>query len=407
MKPASFIASRIFSLSRKNISSTVMRIAVLSVSVGLAVMIVSLAIVMGFKNQIREKVLGFVAPIHIQVLNNKETVEEVPFVLDSTIVQLFEKIPEISFYQSIANKTGIIKTDDQIQGIVLKGVDNEYNWSYFEDKLIKGKIPKYNDRLRSEEIVISKKVADKLLIDTSDFVRMWFIDNDQQVRGRRFVVSAIYETGLAEFDEHFVFGDLNQIRKLNGWTDEQVGAVEVWIKSQDDIAEVNNHIYFSLPVNLTSYSAMETYPNIFDWLDLQDMNVVIIIILMVLVSGITIISMLLIIILERTSTIGLLKSLGADNQLIRKIFLYRSLKILFIGLLIGNLVGIGFCIFQNYTELISLPADSYYLSSVPIDITPLAVIIVNVSALALWFVMLFIPTTVINKITPSKSMKFD
>ncbi|MDR0969895.1 MAG: ABC transporter permease [Lentimicrobiaceae bacterium] len=407
MKPAAFIASRIFSLSRYDISSTVMRIAVISVAIGLAVMLVSVAIVMGFKNQIREKVLGFVAPIHIQRLNNNETIEETPIVFDSLLIHQLEQVEGIDFMQCTAHKMGIIKTDDQIQGCILKGVGSDYNWLYFEKNLVSGTIPEYHDTMRSDKILISKKIAEKLTLDIDDPVRMWFIDNAQQARGRRFIVSGIYETGLTEFDERYLFGDMNQIRRLNEWNNDAVGVIEIWTKSLADVNRVNEAIYFSLPIELASYSAMETYPHIFDWLDLQDMNVVIIIILMVLVSGITMISMLLIIILERTSTIGLLKSLGATNGLIAEIFLFRSFKILLYGLLLGNFIGIGFCLLQHYTGFISLPSDSYYLSSVPIDLSIGSVLIINASALLLWFSLLLIPTTVISKIVPSKSLKFD
>lgn len=407
MKPAAFIASRIFSLSRYDISSTVMRIAIVSVAIGLAVMLVSVAIVMGFKNQIREKVLGFVAPIHIQRLNNNETIEETPIVLDSLLLHKLQQVEGIDFIQRTAHKMGIIKTDDQIQGSILKGVGSDYNWSYFEKNLITGKIPKYSDTIRSDSILISKKIADKLVLNINDPMRMWFIDNAQQARGRRSIVAGIYETGLTEFDERYLFGDINQIRRLNEWDKDAVGVIEIWTQSLVDVNRVNEAIYFSLPIELASYSAMEAYPHIFDWLDLQDMNVVIIIILMVLVSGITMISTLLIIILERTSTIGLLKSMGATNALIAEIFLFRSLKILLYGLLVGNSIGIGFCLLQGYTGFISLPADSYYLSSVPVDLSIWAVLIINISALLLWFLLLLIPTTVISKIVPSKSLKFD
>lgn len=244
-------------------------------------------------------------------------------------------------------------------------------------------------------------------LSVGDDVRIWFVDNDMKARGRKFSVEGIYETGLSECDERFVYCDLNQIRKLNGWKDEEVGHLEIHIDETTTVEEANRSVYFSVPPELVSYTAMESYPQIFDWLDLQDMNVVIIIALMLLVAGITIISMLLIIILEKTSTIGLLKSMGASNQLIRQIFLRRSCRILLIGMLIGNVVGIGICLIQKTTNIISLSPESYYLSSVPIELNWTYFAMLNVRTFVIWIVMLLIPTMLINNIRPSKSIRFE
>lgn len=393
-------------MSRENLSSTVMRIAVASVALGIAIMLISIAIVVGFKNQIRDKVVGFVAPIHIESLNPNESIEETPFLYDSVLKARLD-LPFVTSIHSTANKAGIIKTDDEIQAVILKGVDADYNWDYIRENLIEGEIPQFIENERSNDIVISKITSKKMLINVGDAVRVWFVDADMKARGRKFNVAGIYETGLAECDERFVYCDLNQIRKLNGWENNEVGRLEVWVNDGIEVADANRLIYFSIPPHLVSYSAMESYPQIFDWLDLQDMNVFIIIALMVLVAGITIISMLLIIILEKTSTIGLLKSMGASNGLIRKIFLKRSVNILLIGVLIGNIVGIGLCVIQKYTNAISLSPDSYYLSSVPIELNISYILMLNVGTLLLWILMLMLPTMLINNIMPSKSIKFE
>lgn len=406
MNAASFISKRIFSLSKDNLSSTVMRIAVTSVALGIAIMLISIAVVVGFKNQIKDKVIGFVAPIHIQALNQNESIEETPFTYDSVLNARLNK-PFITEMHKTANKAGIIKTDDEILAVVLKGVDADYNWSYINSYLVDGITPQYIDNERSNDVVISKIISQKMNLNVGDPVRIWFVDNDMKARGRKFNVVGVYETGLQECDDRFLYCDLNQIRKLNGWDNGEIGHLEIWVDNQELINDYNEQIYFSIPTNLVSYTAMETYPHIFDWLELQDMNVVIIIALMLLVAGITIISMLLIIILERTSTIGLLKAMGASNGLIRSIFLKRSCRILLIGMIIGNVIGLGLCLIQSHYNIISLSPESYYLSAVPIELNPWHILMLNVGTFVLWVLMLLLPTMLINNVRPSKSIRFE
>ena len=406
MNAATFISKRIFSLSKDNLSSTVMRIAVTSVALGIAIMLISIAVVVGFKNQIKDKVIGFVAPIHIQALNQNESIEETPFLYDSVLNARLDK-PFITEMHKTADKAGIIKTDEEIQAVVLKGVDYDYNWSYIGSHIVQGTIPQYVENERSNDVVISNIIAHKMKLHVGDPVRIWFVDPEMKARGRKFNVVGIYETGLQECDERYLYCDLNQIRRLNGWDNEEIGHLEIWIDNQELIDDYNNQIYYSIPTNLVSYTAMESYPNIFDWLELQDMNVVIIIALMLLVAGITIISMLLIIILERTSTIGLLKAMGASNGLIRSIFLKRSCRILLIGMIIGNIIGIGLCLVQQHFNIISLSPESYYLSAVPIELNIWYILALNVGTLILWILMLLLPTMLINNVRPSKSIRFE
>ena len=406
MNAATFISKRIFSLSKDNLSSTVMRIAVTSVALGIAIMLISIAVVVGFKNQIKDKVIGFVAPIHIQALNQNESIEETPFLYDSVLNARLDK-PFITEMHKTADKAGIIKTDEEIQAVVLKGVDYDYNWSYIGSHIVQGTIPQYVENERSNDVVISNIIAHKMKLHVGDPVRIWFVDPEMKARGRKFNVVGIYETGLQECDERYLYCDLNQIRRLNGWDNGEIGHLEIWIDNQELIDDYNNQIYYSIPTNLVSYTAMESYPNIFDWLELQDMNVVIIIALMLLVAGITIISMLLIIILERTSTIGLLKAMGASNGLIRSIFLKRSCRILLIGMIIGNIIGIGLCLVQQHFNIILLSPESYYLSAVPIELNIWYILALNVGTLILWILMLLLPTMLINNVRPSKSIRFE
>ena len=406
MKATRFISSRIFSLSKENLSSTVMKIAMLSIALGIAIMLISISVVVGFKNQIKDKVIGFVSPIQIQVLNQNESMEETPFVYDSLVKSRLQ-LPFIKSIHQTANKAGIIKTDSEIQGVVLKGVDKDYNWDYISSNIVTGSLPEYNDAERSNDVIISKIISDKMHLGVGDDIRIWFVGEDMKARGRKFSVKGIYETGLVECDERFVYCDLNQIRRLNGWENDEVGHLEIMLTEGVDIEEANNIIYYSIPTNLLSLTASDLYPQIFDWLELQDMNVVIIIALMLMVSGVTIISMLLIIVLERTSTIGVLKAMGADNAFVRKIFLQRSRKILLIGMLIGNAFGLGLCVIQKYTEFIKLSPESYYLSSVPIELNLWYILMLNVGTFLLWVLMMLIPTMVINNVKPSKSIRFE
>ena len=406
MKATRFISSRIFSFSKENLSSVVMKIAVISIALGISIMLISIAVVVGFKNQIKDKVIGFVSPIQIQVLNQNESMEETPFLYDSTLKSRLD-LPFIKSIHPTANKAGLIKTDEEIQGIILKGVDQNYDWTYINSNIIEGEIPQYVDNERSNDVVISKIISDKMMLGVGDEVRIWFVGEDMKTRGRKFFIKGVYETGLTECDERFIYSDLNQIRRLNGWDANMVGHLEINLEENIDAGDANNTIYYKIPTDLVSYEAADLYPQIFDWLDLQDMNVFIIIVLMLLVSGITIISMLLIIVLERTSTIGILKSMGANNAFVRKVFLQRSRRILLMGMLFGNIFGLGVCFIQKYTEIIKLSPESYYLSSVPIEIDPLYVLLLNLGTFILWVLMMLIPTMIINNIKPSKSIRFE
>lgn len=407
MSGIKIISDRLFSLSKGNLSSTVMRLAVVSVALALTVMIISLAVVVGFKNQIRDKVVGFVAPIHIQALDLNESYEELPFMVDERLKKALDSTEGIRHYQLVANKAGMVKTDDEIQGVVMKGVGADYDWSYFRNCLLAGEVPSYVDGERSTEVLVSKNIADKMLLSVGDDVRVWFIDQDMQARGRKFTVKGVFETGLSEFDQRYLFCDLDQIRRLNHWADDETGIVEVWI---DDVAlmdEVNSNLYYNIPGTLVSYTARESNPQIFDWLALLDTNVWLIMALMFLVAGITVVSMLLIIIIEKTSTIGLLKAMGADNGFVRQVFMRRSVRILLLGMIIGNIIGIGFCLLQQATGFIHLNPETYYLSAVPIELHWGTVVMLNLAVFALWMLMLLIPTGIINRIRPSKSIRFE
>lgn len=407
MKVSNFISNRLFSFSRDNVSSTAVRLTVASIAIAMVVMIVSVAVVIGFKNGIGDKVIGFAAPIQISALDFNQSDEETPFKLDSVLMECLDGNKNIVHYQAVANKAGIVKTDEEIQGVMLKGVGCDYDWTYFSNSLLEGGLPVITDTARSTEVLISKVLSDKMKLGVGDDLRMWFVDKDMQTRGRKFGIVGIYQTGLYEYDERIVIGDIAQIRKLNSWDDNACGIVEVLTEKNADFRKVNEEIYFTLPVTLTSTTVNESNPQIFDWLALLDTNVVLIIALMLLVSGITAISMILILILERTSTIGLLKAMGADNRLIRSIFMRRAILLIIEGMVIGDILGLLFCFVQSATGFVTLPAETYYLSSVPIELNASYVVFLNVGTFVFITLMLFIPTMVISRVNPVKSIRFE
>jgi lipoprotein-releasing system permease protein len=408
MRVDNFIASRIFSFGKDNISSVVIRIALISVSLGLAVMLISVSVLIGFKEQIRDKIIGFAAHIQVVSFNNNQSVEESPFVFSDSLRAQLGSIPAISSAHAVANKAGIIRTDDHIQGVILKGVDQTYDWHYLGQSLVSGVVPVFSDSVISDDVLISKQLANRLLLNPGDPIRMWFVGNDnRQARGRRFIVSGIYETGLFEFDERFIFGDIRHVQRLNGWNESEVGTVEIKLQDIGLLERTSEQVYYSLPIHLTSYDAYESYPHIFDWLNLQDMNVIIIILLMIFVSGITMVSTLLIIILEKTRLIGLLKAMGAGNQLIKRVFLIHSLKILLYGMGFGNFIAIAFVFIQYYFGLFRLPAESYYLSEVPVSIAWFPFFLINLGAVFLWMIAFILPVSVINAVSPAQSIKFN
>jgi lipoprotein-releasing system permease protein len=407
MNLAAYIARRFFLHSKTGVSGVVLNISILSVAIGLAVMIAAISIVIGFKYQIRDKVIGFVSHIQVESLDNNSSYEVNPITFDSSLISRLNTVTGVKHIQGTASKAGIIKTDDHIQGIVLKGVGTDFDWNYMQARILDGRKLLLIDTSRSDEVLVSSNLSKKLFLKTGDDLRVWFIGSDKnQPRGRKFIVVGIYETGLTEFDQMHIFGDIQQVQRLNQWSDNQVGAIEVNLYDLHDLNQAADDIDRKLPIDLAAYTVRQNYPHIFDWLDLQDMNVIVIILLMVMVAGMTMISTLLIIILERTSLIGILKAMGANNLLIRKIFLIHSMDILTRGLIFGNIIGIGFCLLQAQFGFIKLPAESYYLSEVPIYLTFSNVLFINVGTILVWLLMMLIPTIVISRIVPSRAIRF-
>lgn len=406
MNTERFIARRLIQGGPGSFSAPVIRIAIVSVALGLAVMIVSVAIVTGFQKQIRDKIAGFGSHIQIAKFDSNNSFEFEPVSRKQAFYAALQKTNGIKHIQVFATKAGIIKTADQIQGVVFKGVGADFDWSFFADKLVAGKPFSTKDTAVSNSVIISQNLADLLKIKVGDPLRMYFII-DNTARARRFNVSGIYNTGLGEFDLKFIFGDIRQIQKLNGWTDDQVSGFDVYINDFSQLDKMGKLVYKAVGYDMNAKTIRDLYPQMFDWLDLQDMNVIIILVLMILVSGMAMISTLLILILERTSMIGVLKALGARNLNIRRVFIYNATYIIGKGLLWGNLAGISICLLQKYSGIIKLPQESYFMTVVPIHLTIFHLLLLNAGTLVACTLMLLLPSFVIARITPVKAIRFD
>ncbi|MGM0572829.1 MAG: ABC transporter permease, partial [Bacteroidota bacterium] len=306
----------------KGFTSLIKKIGILSIALGLAVMIISMAVVTGFQEEIRGKVIGFGSHIQITRLDYNISYEPQPINSNQDFLPAAQKIKGVEHIQPFATKPGIIKTDEDIHGIILKGIGPDFDWTFFEDRLVDGSRMTIHDTIRSDETIISRYIANRLQLQTGDDLFMYFIQDPPRIR--RMTIAGIYDTGLEELDKMFVISDIRHIQRLNDWSEDQIGGFEVLVSDYDDIPETTNAIYDILPYHLTAQSIRGLYPQIFDWLALLDMNVYVIIVLMILVAGINMITTLLITVLDKTNAIGILKALGSSNGLMRKIFLYHA-----------------------------------------------------------------------------------
>lgn len=370
-------------------------------------MIISVAIVTGFQQEIRNKVIGFGSHLRIMNFDSNRSYEARPISKNQDFYPGIENIDGIRKIQLYALKAGIIKTDDQIQGVVLKGIGSDFDWSFFEDKLEEGEKFIVSDTMISNKVLISRQLASLLKLNVGDDLRMYFIIEDElQPRGRKFEISGIYKTGLEEFDKLYVIGDIGHIQRLNGWSTDQVSGFEVFIDNFNDIDRMQELVYNTIPYDLNCISIKDLHPEIFDWLELQDMNVIIILILMLAVAGITMISTLLILILERTNMIGILKALGTKDAGIRKIFIYNAIYIIGKGLLWGNIIAILLCLVQYHFGIITLNQESYYVPVVPINLNILHIVVINLGTMIICTLMLILPSYIISKISPVKAIRF-
>lgn len=400
-----FIAKRITFNSQRTFSKLIVRIAILGIMLGLAVMILAVAIVKGFKSEIREKVRGFSGDIQITKLDLNASFENSPFVLSDEAIKKFRKEPGITDIQAIATKNGIINAGDEIEGVVLKGVDRNYNWTYFNKILVSGKTIEFSDSLKSRsQIIISKYTADRLKLKVGDDFLMYFIENS--LRKRKFQIAGIYDLGVEEVDKVFVIGDIALIRSLNNWGPEEAGGYELRVSKFENLDPIADKVYEELDIELKSYTIKDYYPTIFEWLSLLDVNTQVILVLMIAVAVINMISALLIMILERTNMIGILKALGSTNWNIRKIFLYNAAYLIGAGLLLGNILGVGLGLFQHYTHFFTLDQASYYISFVPVMLDFRDILLLNAGTLTISLFVLLIPSMLVTRISPLKAIRF-
>lgn len=400
-----FIAKRITFNSQRTFSKLIVRIAILGIMLGLAVMILAVAIVKGFKSEIREKVRGFSGDIQITKLDLNTSFENSPFVLSDEAIKKFRREPGITDIQAIATKNGIINAGDEIEGVVLKGVDRNYNWTYFNKILVSGKTIEFSDSLKSRsQIIISKYTADRLKLKVGDDFLMYFIENS--LRKRKFQIAGIYDLGVEEVDKVFVIGDIALIRSLNNWGPEEAGGYELRVSKFENLDPIADKVYEELDIELKSYTIKDYYPTIFEWLSLLDVNTQVILVLMIAVAVINMISALLIMILERTNMIGILKALGSTNWNIRKIFLYNAAYLIGAGLLLGNILGVGLGLFQHYTHFFTLDQASYYISFVPVMLDFRDILLLNAGTLTISLFVLLIPSMLVTRISPLKAIRF-
>ncbi len=412
-----FIARRIFtdSGSRKRFSQSIISFAVFGIAFGLLVMILAVAIVTGFKKEVRNKVIGFGAHIQIVNFDSNSSYETVPVSASQPWLEQLKALDGVKHVEVFATKPGIVKTDEEMMGMVLKGIGPDFDWTFFKENLVEGAVFTVSDTGRNESVLISQQMASSLKLKVGDPLFSYFLNEDATTqRMRRFRISGIYKTSLEEFDRLFVLADINQVKRLNDWAPEQVSGFEVTISDFDRIDEMTDRVRETTinysedesavlrPVSITA-----KYPQIFDWLNLLDMNVWIILTLIILVAGFNMVSGLLILILERTTMIGVLKAVGSENRSIRKVFLYLSAMLIGRGMFWGNLAGIAFCLVQHYFGIFQLDPTSYYLDTVPINLKLTHLLMLNAGTLAVTMVMLIVPSWYISRISPDKAIRFD
>ena len=409
-----FIARKIHFGSQDNRQATppAIRIATIGIALGLAVMILSVAIVIGFKKEVRNKVIGFGSHIQITNFDNNSSYETIPIAVSDSLRKSLEVYPGVRHVERFATKPGILKTETDFQGIVLKGVGTDYDWSFFRQNLKEGEVLQLDEKKRSTDVLISRYLSDLLGLKVGDSFLTYFVE--QEVRARRFHITGIYETGFADYDKLFVLADIRQVQRLNGWDEDQVSGLELLVEEYDQVDPIAEALYFQLAEQQdregNTYfvrSIKELNPMIFSWLDVLDINVVVILVLMLAVAGFTMISGLLIIILERTQLIGILKALGENNAGIRKIVLYVSFFLIGRGMLWGNVIGLAICFLQSATHLFKLDASVYYLDAVPIDLRFSAWLLLNIGTLVLSMGMMLGPSYLITKIHPARSIRFE
>ena len=405
-----FVAKRIISGQehKSSISSPIIKIAIAAISLGVIIMMIAIATGAGLQDKIRSKMSGFKG--HIQITNydnNNSDISIVPVDKNQNFYPNFSTVEGIKNVQVFANQVGLIRTKTDFEGIVFKGVSTDYDWSFFQEYLIEGKLPDFNQK-RTRDVLLSKTLMNRLQLSLNDTINVTFFKNERSKlpSNRKLVITGIYNTGFLEFDKNMMIGDLRQVQGLNKWNENQVGGFEILLDNFDDLPKKWKEVYQEIDATLDAQTIISSYPAIFEWIQLFDNNIWFIIIIMILVAGINMITALLVLILERVQMVGILKAMGSSNWSIRKIFLYNASYLIFVGLFWGNIIGLTLLLLQKYFGFLSLDPETYYVSQVPVSIDLVTIIFLNIGTLVLCFLMLIIPSIIITKIQPSKSIRF-
>ncbi|SHG73111.1 ABC transporter permease [Flavobacterium defluvii] len=406
-----FIAKRLITAKdyKSSISAPIIKIAISAIAIGIIMMMVSVATGIGLQQKIREKVSAFNGQIIISNYdNNNSDITLVPISKKQDFYPNFKSVPEVTHIQAVASKAGIIRTENAFEGIVFKGVGADYNWNNIKEYLVQGKLPDFSKGL-NEEVIISRFLADRLNLKLGDSFNTFFIKEEQGKlpNSRRFKIVGIFSSGFQDFDATYIIGDIRHIQRINKWTPDQVGAFEVFVKDFAEIKETGNQVYEQISSNLDTKTITEKYSYIFDWLQLFDFNIVVILGIMIIVATINMVVALLVLILERTQMIGILKAVGANNWTVRKVFLYNAFYLIIRGLFWGNLIGISLLLIQQQFGIIHLNPENYYVNQAPVYLNWVYIVLLNLLTITVCFLVLLIPSYIITKISPVKAIRFD
>jgi lipoprotein-releasing system permease protein len=406
-----FIAKRLITAKdyKSSISAPIIKIAISAIAIGIIMMLVSVATGIGLQQKIREKVSAFNGQVIISNYdNNQSEVTLSPISKKQDFYPKFTSVPEVRHIQAIASKAGIIRTETAFEGIIFKGVGDDYDWNNIKEYLVNGRLPDYSKAI-NQEVLLSRFLADRLNLKVGDEFNTFFIKEDQNKlpNVRRFKIAGIFNSGFQDFDATYIIGDIRHIQRINKWTPNEVGAFEVFLKDFDNIKATGDEIYQQTSSTLDTKTIIEKYSYIFDWLQLFDFNIIVILAIMIIVATINMVVALLVLILERTQMIGILKALGANNWVIRKIFLYNALYLILRGLFWGNLIGISILLIQQHFGVVQLNPENYYVNQAPVYLNWGYVLLVNLLTVTVCFLVLLVPSYIITKISPVKAIRFE
>jgi len=405
-----FVAKRLHTEKnlQHSISKPILKMAIAAVSLSITVMILAIATGKGLQEKISAKVTGFTSDIQVAVLDLNQSLEVAPILADSSLLQKFYNIDGVAHIQTQITKNGLIKTETEFEGIVIKGIDENFDWSFVNSHLIEGNCPKYQSSKKSNSVLISQKLSQKMSLGVNDNALFYFQGkNNNQPFVRKFKIEGIYETGIELFDDLYVFADQKHLRKMNRWSENQCSSIELKVKEGFDHQQVLAEVENNSPFDTRVMSAQDSYSQIFDWIKLFDMNIGIILLIMIIVACINMISSLLIIILERTKMIGLMKAIGAAQISIKKIFLYHAFYLLRKGLILGNGIGLSLIGIQHFFAPIQLDPEHYYVKSLPVLLSPENWLMINLFSIVICMSMLIIPSLLIQKVDPIKALRYE